>query len=323
VTITEVLNFLRSTTPKINYKRTNLSYGSSFAANNTSLSKLKDRGSLWQNEKGIAMVIATTPLINGHSLGVAFLGNEEAVPFVVDFPAHLLSFVECLISSGEAPSNMHDEFAQLLIEGLPGDADLPEAFDHNLNELEIKSEDNDTILLYKIYRKKLQYFLALSQDYHPLRILKFLPKNLLHELALIQSKLGKHKDVLIIYYGQLNNLSLAEKYCEHFYLWMNGLLNNRSDENASKGRLLNHYTIGLSQQQQQLNSPSFLLPSFNSTSNLKESGEIYLILFEVYRSFLSFPFLSVLSHKCGGRCCPTRLFCKTSKPRTTRKQRTH
>ncbi len=76
MTISEVLSFLRSTNPKINYTRTNLSYGSAFATNGTTLNKLKDRGSLWLNEKGIANVMATTPLVNGHALGVAFLGKE-------------------------------------------------------------------------------------------------------------------------------------------------------------------------------------------------------------------------------------------------------
>jgi hypothetical protein len=287
VTITEVLNFLRSTNPRINYKRTNLSYGSSFgtgggsgATSHTSLNKLKERGSLWQNERGIAMVIATTPLINGHSLGVAFL--------------------ECLISSGEAPSNMHDEFAQLLIEGLPAETELPESFNPLLNQLEIKGEDNESLLLYKIYRKKLQYFLALSQDYHPLRILKFLPKSLLHEMALIQSKLGKHKEVLTIYFIQLQDLNLATSYCEHFYLWMNGIINNggsntsggnnNKEEVSPKGRLLSHYTTGSSS----AGSGGFLLPSFNSTSNLKDPGEIYLIFFEVKQKTLWYFVLFVL-----------------------------
>ena len=74
VTISEVLNFLRSTSPKINYTRSSLSYGATSNVN-AALNKLKERNSIWQNEKGIAMVIASTPLVNGHALAVAFLGN--------------------------------------------------------------------------------------------------------------------------------------------------------------------------------------------------------------------------------------------------------
>ena len=76
VTITEVLNFLRATSPRMNYYRTNLSFGSGFSPNNSNLGKLKDKGT-WVYEKDAATVIASTPLINGHALGVAFLGKSS------------------------------------------------------------------------------------------------------------------------------------------------------------------------------------------------------------------------------------------------------
>lgn len=56
VTITEVLNFLRSTSPKRNYARA----ATSANANDAS---------------GVTAIISSTPLYNGHALGVAFLGE--------------------------------------------------------------------------------------------------------------------------------------------------------------------------------------------------------------------------------------------------------
>ena len=92
------------------------------------------------------------PLINGRALGVSYL--------------------EWLVSSGKAPRSMHDEFAQLLIEGIPVDKDT----DHRANDLEFNEGDTEAVLLYKIYRRKLQSFLMVSTEYRPERVLKMLPQ---------------------------------------------------------------------------------------------------------------------------------------------------
>jgi hypothetical protein len=74
VTISEVLTFLRGTSPKRNYAR---GIASTLLASG-------------QGEKGIAAIISSTPLFNGHALGVAFLG----MVLLSLYPS--LSFFACL-----------------------------------------------------------------------------------------------------------------------------------------------------------------------------------------------------------------------------------
>jgi hypothetical protein len=87
VTISEVLNFLRSTSPKINYTRGSLVFGSNnntstinsanYSGSNSNNNNSNTRKvSGWQNEKIVSAVLADTHLVNGHALGVAFLGND-------------------------------------------------------------------------------------------------------------------------------------------------------------------------------------------------------------------------------------------------------
>lgn len=73
VTITEVLTFLRSTSPKQNYNRGQLNFGASSGTG----SKGKEKGVFgWQNEKIVSQVLADAYLANGHALAVAFLGTS-------------------------------------------------------------------------------------------------------------------------------------------------------------------------------------------------------------------------------------------------------
>lgn len=53
---------------------------------------------------------------------------------------------------------MHDEYAQQLMEGVPIDP----TYDHNSTDLDIKPTDSEQLIMYKIYRRKLQYFLKVS-----------------------------------------------------------------------------------------------------------------------------------------------------------------
>jgi hypothetical protein len=161
----------------------------------------------------------------------------------------LLIFPECLVSSGEAPPNMHDEFAQLLVEGLPFDNEI--SIDHSKNEIELKPEDNETVQLYKVYRRKLQSFLGNSQEYHPSKVLKFLPRQYLHENALVLSKLGRHREVLKIYLHQLRSQEMGETYCDKIF----------SHLCSSNGQIKDSKT--------------------NATNTLSSAGEVYLILFQV------------------------------------------
>ncbi len=167
---------------------------------------------------------------------------------------------------------MHDEFAQLLVEGLPFDSDLQ--LDHSLNDLEVREGDREAVMLYKIYRRKLQNFLLNSADYNPKRVLKFLPQQYLHENALVLSRLGKHRDVLTIYVHQLQNLSLAESYCDRMY---------RAAHEAKARTQQGSLSAGSP-------PPSSSKMSFASTSSsfsvsvgmqFLEAGEIYLVMFKV------------------------------------------
>jgi hypothetical protein len=156
---------------------------------------------------------------------------------------------------------MHDEFAQLLVEGLPLDTEL--GVDHKLNDLEIRSDDTETLLLYKIYRKKLQNFLATSTEYHPHRVLKLLPRQYLHENALVLSRLGRHRDVLKIYLTELNSLELAELYCDKIYLSLSGDDVKLAMHHKANGKLSSNISTTI------------------TINNLNDAGQIYLILFEV------------------------------------------
>lgn len=180
-------------------------------------------------------------------------------------------YVECLVSSGEAPASMHDEFAQLLVEGLPLDAELS-AVDHAANDLELRSDDREVLMLYKIYRKKLQNFLLNSTEYNPKRVLKFLPPQYLHETALVLSRLGKHRDVLTVYMHQLHSLELAESYCDRIY---------RSVSDA-KTRSISTSSSGLQAGGGGKMSFASTGSSFSAGGlQFLEAGEIYLVMFKV------------------------------------------
>ncbi len=179
------------------------------------------------------------------------------------------------MSSGEAPPSMHDEFAQLLVEGLPFDNELQ--VDHSLNDLDIRDTDREPLMLYKIYRRKLQNFLLNSADYNPKRVLKFLPQQYLHENALVLSRLGKHRDVLTIYIHQLDSLILAENYCDRMFRSVN--------EAKSKlaGSMSRGQSAGSIPKSSFASTGSSFSGSFGGTQFI-EAGEIYLIMFKVHRT---------------------------------------
>lgn len=215
----------------------------------------------------MASIVSSTPLLNGHCLAVAF--------------------VECLTLGGVGegvdpqggPPALHDEFTQLLVDGLPADQDLLAelmkdkgdgggAESHRLieelhrnNQLDLLpgSADTSTLLLYKVYRSKLQRFLSTSQRYHAGRVLQMLPPLYLHEKAMVLARLSRHMEVLCIYIQQLGNLALAEEYCDRVFTIMTGR-SSGGDEGSDMDMRGNsgHEDLGLF-----------------------ESGEIYLILFQV------------------------------------------
>jgi hypothetical protein len=73
VTISEVLQFLRSVLPKTNNVKN--TFGAANSKTNRSSVQFDGRGSVFGANSGIGGVVASTPLVNGHALGVAFLGD--------------------------------------------------------------------------------------------------------------------------------------------------------------------------------------------------------------------------------------------------------
>ena len=197
----------------------------------------KSMNNSWHCPLNIADVIF--PLTSGQSIRIAYLewliyinsiikNNNTSSPF------HLLS-EDVTTKYGSSVyintiESIHDEYAKSLLQHIPHQSSTainsteiisPE----NINE---QIDDNEDVILYKIYRKKLQYFLQFSNYYHPEIVMKFLPGEYLHEFALILSKLNRHEEVLRIYIHQLQDVTLAEEYCHTNYLfYMNKIKNDR------------------------------------------------------------------------------------------------
>jgi len=174
-------------------------------------------------------------------------------------------YLEYVIMRGEAQGEVeiHDMYAQMLMEGIPIEStdnhasnDLSIPFDTSSpsslslslshptpgngerekeREREIQAQlpiSDLPLLLYKIYRAKLQAFLESPlSEYRPERVMKFLPTQFLHEYALLVSRLGKHEEALRIYVHQLHDLELSEQYCDRIYT----LSTKAADEREREG----------------------------------------------------------------------------------------
>jgi Vam6/Vps39-like protein vacuolar protein sorting-associated protein 39 len=89
---------------------------------------------------------------------------------------------------------------------------------HNMNDLFFRDADIDLVISYKLFRGKLQSFLQRpDSDFSAEKAVKALPRELLHEYALVVSKMGRHEEALSIYCHQLANVELAEWYCHRIY----------------------------------------------------------------------------------------------------------
>lgn len=241
VTIGEVLTFLRSCSPRINYGRGSINLAV-FRGGHSAISNSQQ--TMWAMENSIAQVLASIPLATGHALAVAFL--------------------ECLVASGEAPPSLHDDFARLLVEGIVQSPFPP------TTPAETLPEDVEDLLLYKIYRKKLQAFLANSNAYHPQAISKMLSKEYYLENALILAKLGRHRDVLVIYIKHLKKLDLAETYCDKVYTVL-------KDHPSNLAMNMKTSLMGILNS----NMPPGVTIALDLAATLSEPSEIYLIMFQV------------------------------------------
>jgi len=211
VTVQEVLNFLESVSPKS-------SSGSPLALSRAMYASLmsKQRAINASNSANASGNVPRNDSFRGDdpmSLSSSSAGISNLKIPLVNGKALGVTYLEWLVNSGAAPASMHNEYAQLLMEGVPTDIIV----DHSSSDFDIKEGDSDELTLYKIYRLKLQHFLETSTEYHPDRLLRYLSSQFSHEYALILSKLGKHEDVLRIYINQLSDLSLAEAYCERIH----------------------------------------------------------------------------------------------------------
>ena len=141
VTVQDVLLMLDSVAPNSRRPAGAGVFGaaSSGAGTKRGLSSVGSKSSSNDDAGSCPLKIAgvTFPLISGRSLGIAYL--------------------EWLVASGTAPASIHNDYGQMLIEGIPLTLEKP--IDHAANLLEFSESDSDAIKLYKVYRKKLQHFL--------------------------------------------------------------------------------------------------------------------------------------------------------------------
>jgi hypothetical protein len=189
-------------------------------------------------------------------------------------------FAEWLVASGNAPGSIHNDYIQMLIEGIPVSLDKP--INHSNANLDISDNDSENIRNYKIYRRKLQHILQHSTDYVAEKVLKALPQQYLHEYALLLSRMGRHEEVLKIYVHKLKDIPLAEAYCSRMYnqllLWQaqssDGSGGNAAGSRSSKGAR---------------NSASMV----NSVmSDITKPGEVYICFLKGGRTPASYQLLS-------------------------------
>ena len=166
------------------------------------------------------------PLINGRALGVAYLewlvsnDTKAGLDAHTRHPPHNHNHniinssssnggVIINVNDGAAgginstgdgsTSSIHDEYAQLLMEGIPFDVDVENTQGGNgMSMWDVLESDGESLRIYKIYRRKLQHLLSTSYQYNAERLLKILPPPFLHERALLLARLGRHYEVGII-----------------------------------------------------------------------------------------------------------------------------
>jgi hypothetical protein len=119
-----------------------------------------------------------------------------------------LIYLEWLVGSNQSSQEILDLYAQSLMKAIPmnllvspssstrsggGGAAVP--MDHAKNNLTVTENDSEEVQFYKLCREKLQVYLQSSFPYRVDRLMKYLPKELLHEYALLLSRLGRHEEV--------------------------------------------------------------------------------------------------------------------------------
>ena len=179
---------------------------------------------------------------------------------------------------------MHDEFAQLLIDGLSesgeGEWDSRDA-----------SKDADSQYHSEVYRRKLQAFLLASSEFHPQRVLQSLvpPHRFIKETALVLSRLGEHQAVLCVYLHILRDLRLAEWYCDRIYTAFqvcSGSSSNTQgacigDSNKASFSSTDGATVATAASANYAGMNMLVRSDEGMVSGLREAGDIYLAMFKV------------------------------------------
>jgi len=305
LTIAEVLSFLKGIIMKRSDKKNDDGDSSRVAAGDIGVGGV-DRVAAADGVGVDGLAYNQTVATGTYSMYSKLAGSTALRAVVTELPLLLdgyalgIAFLECIISSGGAPSSMHDEFIQLLLEAIrhyvPNNDDYHDEYHHNeyhhdeyhddhsitKYDLTVYESDTEVLRMYKIYRKKLQMFLLNSTDYHPQRLLSSLPphdKNDVHkyhhylyELALVSSRIGEHSKVMDIYINKLADVKLAELYCERIYT----LYRSEIDDNNNNSSNNNNNSNNNSKSRRREES------AYVSTlQGLNSAGDIYLILFQV------------------------------------------
>jgi hypothetical protein len=225
---------------------------------------------------------------------------------------------------------MHDEFVQLLVEGL----DVSPAQDPAAAGVGA-AEDADMANLRSIYRRRLQAFLLASSDYHPQRVLQLLAPagEFVRETALVESRLGEHQSVLFAYVHRLHDMRLAEWYCDRVYTAFQlshtgsgSTQGSRSTSGNDPARMSFSAAIGAGSAAGSNNGNSIAGGGSSGgaaaaagsaglnvlvkrdegiISGLREAGDIYLILFKVMVAALRLCASQHADIYCGGAYCGT------------------
>ena len=214
-----------------------ISYLQGISTPGSELTKGKQGGWTFSSDGFCPMADFPLPLANGHALSVAYAewavdqlirGNSNsgasARPIKTATTSAIGGSIGGSLNGKSTVSDVAEEYAQLLMNALRAfleGEDKNEVIcdiNHSKNDLSVQKSDPVDVKLFKIYRSKLQSFLQCDMyEYRPERMMKYLPQGLLHEYALLLSRLGSHDDVLTIYIHQLEEPDAAEAYCDRMY----------------------------------------------------------------------------------------------------------
>lgn len=116
-----------------------------------------------------------------------------------------------------------------------------------------------------------------------MRVAQLIPQKYLHETALVSSRLGRHNTALEIYVHQINDLTLAEDYCNRIYAML------KNDSHPMRTAAAGGTVVGVGGtnngflQSTSSFSSTTTTQSFRTTlrSQFRDAGDVYIIFFKV------------------------------------------